>query len=477
MKKLRYTGAILAILLAGACSDFGDINIDPNNPSTPSTAALLTGALRSIPGHITAETPELYVQHISQKYYTDGSRYATVNFSYNGYYSGPLIGLQEIIKLLEDPATSPAQLKNGRAEDQLAVAKILQSYYYWQMTDAWGPIPYSQALAGRENFRPAFDDQDAVYDGIFTTLSDAASQLDVSRTISGDIMLDGDLAKWKKFANSIRLIAALRLSEVAPDKAKAEFVAAMNGGVLESNDDNILYTHLSDENNDNPWEDRFQTRLDQCVSKPLVDLMNATNDPRLPIYADPAKASGLYVGMPYGLTQDEAGDIPNNDVSFVGSTVRQKTTPTYVLTYSQILFSFAEAAHRGWISGGEAAAEQFYLDAIKANLEQWGAYSDDDYTAFIAQDEVKYDVNIAMERIMTQKWVSLYLNGYEAWSEWRRTGLPALSPPALVIHPTKAIPVRYGYPTSERDLNGENYDAVVAKLGKDDIDVPVWWDK
>ncbi|HQU55242.1 MAG TPA: SusD/RagB family nutrient-binding outer membrane lipoprotein, partial [Saprospiraceae bacterium] len=132
MKKLRYTGAILAILLAGACSDFGDINIDPNNPSTPSTAALLTGALRSIPGHITAETPELYVQHISQKYYTDGSRYATVNFSYNGYYSGPLIGLQEIIKLLEDPATSPAQLKNGRAEDQLAVAKILQSYYYWQ---------------------------------------------------------------------------------------------------------------------------------------------------------------------------------------------------------------------------------------------------------------------------------------------------------------------------------------------------------
>ena len=110
-------------------------------------------------------------------------------------------------------------------------------------------------------------------------------------------------------------------------------------------------------------------------------------------------------------------------------------------------------------------------------MEQWGAYSDDDYTAFIAQDEVKYDVNIAMERIMTQKWVSLYLNGYEAWSEWRRTGLPALSPPALVIHPTKAIPVRYGYPTSERDLNGENYDAVVAKLGKDDIDVPVWWDK
>lgn len=159
----------LSLLVLGACSDFGDMNIDPNNPSQANTAALLTGALRTMPGTVAATQPGEYVQHLTQKYYTDSSRYGNENFSYNGRYSGALTDLLEMIKLNSDPETAPSHLINGSNENQIAVARIMQSWIYWLTTDAWGDIPYSQALQGRANFRPGFDDQSAIYDDLFAT--------------------------------------------------------------------------------------------------------------------------------------------------------------------------------------------------------------------------------------------------------------------------------------------------------------------
>lgn len=474
LKSFLLPAFILALV---SCSDFGDINIDPNNPSTPNTASLLTSALRGIPGLVSSTQPELNVQHLSEKYYTDGSRYVTVNFDYSGTYAGALADLQAIIDLNSDPETAPEQLKNGSNSDQIAVATILKSWYFWVLTDAWGDIPYSEALKGRANFRPVFDSQQSIYNSLFTELTNAVAALDESASIDGDIMYGGNLSKWKKFANSIRLSMALRLSQVDAAKGQQEFAAAFAAGVFESNSDAAVYTHLSDENNDNLWEDRFETRLDWTVSEPLVDYMKSTGDPRLPVYADPGDDTGEFRGMPYGLTQDLAGDIPNGQVSFLGSQVRQKTAPTSVMSYAQILFTLAEGAHRGWIGGGDAAAEQYYNDAIKASWQQYGVYDEATYNDFIAQPEVAYSAANAIEKIQYQKWVSLFLNGFEAWAEWRRTGYPALRPPANTIHPSGQIPLRYGYPTSERDLNGANYSAVVSKMGEDDIDVPVWWDK
>ena len=137
----------------------------------------------------------------------------------------------------------------------------------------------------------------------------------------------------------------------------------------------------------------------------------------------------------------------------------------------------AEAAHLGWITGGAAAAEQFYKDAIKASWEQWGVFDQAAFDTFIAQDAVKWVGGEEIKRIHQQKWASLFTNGQEAWSEWRRSDFPVLTPSANPINPVSTgIPVRNGYPTTEPDLNGANYDAVLAKIGKDNIDVRVWWD-
>ncbi len=473
--KISLMSALLATAMV-ACDpgDFGDMNLDPNNPSVPVTANLLTNSLLSLEGPITNIDPTLYSQQISEKFYTEASRYGTQQFSFNGFYAGPLADLAEIIKLNTDDATKSTAAQNGPNNNQIAVARILKAYYFWHMTDRWGPIPYTQALKGRENFKPAYDTQEFIYTDLFKELKEATAQI-TSGSIDGDLLLDGDMNRWKTFANSMRLAMALRLSEVKPDQAKAEFAAAYKAGLISSNDENVVYRFLSDENNDNPWEDRFQTRLDFTISKPLADLMLSTNDPRLPVFADAAVLTQQYVGMPYGLEQKAAGAIPNGQVSFLGIDLRKQDSPGYVMTYAQMQFSLAEGAMRGWITGD---AKAFYEEGIKASFQQYGVYDEADYKAFIAQPTIAYDKSKALEQIITQKWVSLYTYGYEAWAEFRRTGFPKLTPAANPISVSKIIPLRQGYPTTERDLNGANYNAALTLLGgKDDLDVPLWWDK
>lgn len=474
--KIIFTSALLATAMV-ACDpgDFGDINVDPNNPSAPVTSNLLTNSIQGgIIGPITDIQPTLYSQQISEKFYTEDSRYGITQFSFNGYYAGPLVNLEEIIKQNTDAATKSLAAQNGPNNNQIAVARILKAFIFWQLTDRWGPIPYSQALKGRENFKPAYDSQEAIYTDLFKELKEASAQI-TSGTIKGDILLGGDMNRWKTFANSMRLVMALRLSEVKPDMAKTEFASAYKDGVIASNAGNIVYKFLADENNDNPWEDRFQTRLDFTVSKPMVDLLLATSDPRLPVFADQAVLTQKYVGMPYGLVQKDAGAIPNGQVSFLGKALRQQTSPGYVMTYAQMQFSLAEGAMRGWITGD---AKKFYEEGIKASFNQYGVFTEKAYMDFIALPLVAYDKAKGLEQIITQKWVALFLNGYEAWSEFRRTGFPKLSPPPLPLNPSGTIPVRQAYPTTERDLNGANYTAALTMLGgKDELNVPVWWDK
>ncbi|MBK8501671.1 MAG: SusD/RagB family nutrient-binding outer membrane lipoprotein [Saprospiraceae bacterium] len=463
----------LAFFLVLACTDdFQDLNIDPNNPSSPSTAAFLTSALTGIPGLVNSTQPMEYVQQVTQKQYTESSRYQTVNFSFDGTYSGPLANLQEIINLNTDPGTAPDQLQNGPNAQQIAVAKVLQSYFYWITTDAWGPIPYSQALQGRANFKPAYDTQEAVYNGLFSALTDAANTLDASLSVSGDVLYGGDLEKWKKWANSMRMIMAMRISDINPGKAQTEFTAAMNSGAFASNADNAVYKHLADQNNDNDWEDRFETRRDWAIAEPLANYLLAHNDPRVDMYADPALAIGTVVGMPYGLTN--GGDVAQNDISFYGSQLRKQTTPTFISTYAEVLFAMAEAASKGWISGDAA---QMYNDGIKASWEQWGVFDQTSYDAYITQGDVTWSSDDAIKLIAMQQWVHLYSNGFQAWASWRRMGYPILTPAPEPLNDSGKIPVRYGYPTTERDLNGTNWQSAVQALGgADNNEVRVWWD-
>lgn len=466
---------------------FEDLNRNPNEPSAPVTSALLTAAQTglitqgSTIGQATilpVSYPALYVQQLSDKQYTENSRYSTTSFNYGAIYTGPLDNLQTIIKINSDPETAVDASKNGSNANQIAVARILKAYIFLHLTDRFGDIPYSEALKRTENFKPKFDSQKDIYTDLFKELKEANAQMDGGTAVVGDLLLGGDMDHWKIFANTIRMVMALRLSKVDAATGKTEFAAAVADGVITSNDENIMYNYLADDNNDNPWQDAFETRLDHTVSKPFVDKLLAVDDPRLAVFANKAVATGTYVGMPYGLPEAEAGAIANSAVSFLGDAMRQQTSPSYIYTYAQVLLSLAEAAHLGWIPGGDVAAAGYYNDAIKASWEQWEVFDAGDYAAYVANPAVVYNGAKYAELIGFQKWVTLFLQGYEAWAEWRRLGYPVLTPAPASLNQGGGIPRRQAYPSFEVTLNTDNYNAAKTALGgTDDLNGRVWWDK
>lgn len=468
---LRYIYVIALGVFITGCNNFeDDINVNPNKPSEASNTQLLAYAMRWMPE--TSATPygSLYTQQLSEAEYTDASRYNTVFFSFYGYYANPLMNIESVL------TAEAFDIQEGPVANQLAVAKILKAYFFWHMTDRWGGLPYSQALQGKDNFTPAYDTQEDIYNALFTLLDEANAQI-VPEGISNDIIYGGDMEKWRRLGNTIHLLMALRLSEVDPGKGKAEFNKALAAGVMASNDDNLVYQHLSDENNWNYWYDVFedQNREWYAVSEPLIAYMKPLNDPRLPVFADPNSA-GEYVGLKYGLPGDvvNTGPYQKSNISMLGSGLRQATTPAYLITYAQVLFAKAEAAKLGWIPGGDAEAENSYHMAVEASILQWTGTAEE-ATTFLGQPGIAYESENAIEQIAMQRWVHLFQNGYEAWAEWRRTGYPELQPPSN--NSGREIPVREAYPTQEAQNNTDNFNEAVQRLGgSNDLYSPVWWD-
>lgn len=477
------------LLTTAACNDFGDINVNPNSPLTPNTASLITGAERVVgllngqatPGGFNI-TPAIYVQQFGDVTYVEESRYKTINFSYNGLYGGlvaglpgaPLANLQEVIEQNTNESTKALAANYGSNANQIAIARILKAYTYQQITDRWGDIPYSQALQGSENFSPAFDKQQDIYTDLFKEWKEAAAQFDNGATVQGDVILNGNVARWKKFANTLRLIAALRISKADPVKGRQEFNDALTAGVFTSNADNVQYQFLNDANNENPLYNNYITtkRKDYAVANTFVDYLKKVNDPRLRYMADPNN-KGEYRGVPYGLfpAQGKAQDF-----SLAASSFTQRNSPVNIMTYAQVLFAQAEAAKLGWTTGN---AKALYEAAVKASMQQWmGAnFTEAAYTAYITQPDVAYTDANAIERIATQRWIALFYQGNEAWSSWRRTGYPVLKPTANTLNGGTEIPRRLAYPVTETTLNAKNYAEVIARQGPDTQYTRVWWDK
>ncbi len=238
---------IKTLLLAGfiglaSCDtvDFGDTNVDPNSPSAASTASLMTNAQLTLGGHVAATTPNLYVQYLSNGQYDEESRYQTLNWSFNGFYA-TLTDLQKVIELNTNEETKVAAQANGSNANQIAAATILKSYYFHQMTDIWGMIPYSEALGGLESQYPKFDSQQSVYTAIFAELDSALNMINNGNGPKGDILFRGDMSKWRMFANTIKMTMALRLSKADPSTGRAKFSEAYNGSI-DSNSNNLYYT-------------------------------------------------------------------------------------------------------------------------------------------------------------------------------------------------------------------------------------------
>src|SRR5438034_153893 len=239
------------------------------------------------------------------------------------------------------------------------------------LSNAMGDIRNSQTLKAAAVLTPKYDTQQEIYTALFADLAEASQQIDPAGFgfSSGDIMYGGDMTKWRKFANSLRLRLAVHLSNVDATTAASEALAAVTAGVFASETDNAQLLYLAGAPDQNPIYTNFHVdkRDDYGMSKTLVDSMRSWNDPRLPIYAQP-NDTGAYEGLPNGLNDGAGPQLKY--VSRFGAYWRETpAAPLALLTYSEVLFLEAEAAERGWIGG---SAGTFYADAIRASMEQYG---------------------------------------------------------------------------------------------------------
>ncbi|MDB4921065.1 SusD/RagB family nutrient-binding outer membrane lipoprotein [Mucilaginibacter sp.] len=497
MKKLfnisKYIIGAGVIILA-SCKVGGDVNVSPNQSPNVQTGYMLSSSIQFLGGingaglttNINSYCGELYSQYMAETFYTNESLFALKQYDYATYYTGPLQDLKTIIATNTDAAKKSLTTvtKFGSNNNQIASARILTAFIYLTITDRWGDIPYTQALGSIANVTPVFDAQKDIYAALMKELDEAQNQFDSGAALTGDILFNGDNTKWKHWANSLHAVMALRLSKVDPTTGKTEYAKAVAGGLMSSNDDNASYAYLAASTNENPYYTNYRNgRYDYAVSSLLVNTLSGLSDPRLAVYAAPT-ASSTYVGLPYGTFGDALGAYvkgtrtkPGN-ISLIGIGVSAQSSPTVWTSYAQTLFTQAEAAHLGWISGGDGAAADYYNQGVTASLTQNGLTSTDAAT-YLAQASVKFSASTALNQILLQKWIAGFLgDGWESWAEYRRTGLPKLLDPVPgSLSPGQNIPRRQQYPQTEANQNAANYNAVIARQGADVMNTRMYWDK
>jgi hypothetical protein len=475
--KSCWAGApVLAMAFAASACDQGltDVNVNPNDPEVVAPEYLLANAITSsVGGDFGTHGPSMnlylasiWPQHLTQVKYNEEEPYKPRTLAgqsiWNNFYSGPLADLADVKRIADD--TNDPNLA--------AVAEVISQYDFQVLTDMFGDIPYSQALKGRgaEVVRnPAYDTQKDVYYGMLAALTAANGQITAGGAASwaaGDLVYDGNMTRWKRFANSLRMRMAMRIADVDPAKARTEFVAAYQAGGFQSNADNAELVWTAAQPSQNPIYDYFynQDRFDNVVSETLVDTLAALHDPRLEVYAEPAETDHVYRGLRNGDLPADYG-LGVDDYSNIGVSFLAANAPSVMMSYAEVLFLQAEAAARGWIP---ADAGTLYRQAITASMEQNGIAAAT-IAAYLARPGVAYGGRPA---IGLQKWIALFMNGPEAWAEVRRTNYPLLTP---VVGNTIAL--RIPYPNQEQTLNRASVEEAIARQNEAlSVFGRLWWD-
>ena len=471
LKKLSYI-IIFALALSSCNSTLDEINKNPNATETPLAPYLLTGTLKQGAdlywgSESNFNSSLLFVQHWAKIQYAEPDRYDVSNTSFtslwNTGYSTLITDLNTILNFSDQQANS----------NYKGIALTLRSWTFLLLTDAYGSIPYKEAGL---KVTPAYNTQKEVYTGLLEDLKQAQSLLGTANgAVTGDLAYKGNITKWKKLVNSLRLRIALRISDKEPALAKQAVIDATTdaAGVISSNSKifQFIYTSSPQQNPASAW---FETRDDYRISKTLVDKLYELSDPRLPVYAQlPSDASvGKYVGGANGLSNSAANSQGFAKTSKPGTYFLTSQSPAVIFTYSEVLFDLSEAVARGYIAGD---AEQFYKNAITASFNQFGITDATVISNYLNQPIVKYDATNYAKSIGTQKWIAFFGQGLDAFAEWRRLDYPQLTAgPATVLD--GQIPSRFFYPGTEQSLNGTSYQASVAVQGKDLLTTKLWFD-
>jgi hypothetical protein len=512
MKKLLKYSLLVGILCYTAACEKGlsDLNVNKTSPTGLDPFLLLNQAIinSSFPVKTLVFDAGI-VQHmvtpnggvLAGANFNQDSRDVTTQPLWTAYY-------QSVIKNTYDALNRSKD--NAARSNMYNMARIYQSYVFMILTDEYGEIPYSQAGAGLTDrvLFPKYDRQQDIYPKIIQELTEAAAALSTTGTIeSGDVLFGGDIAKWKKFAYSLMLRAGMRLVKIDAAKAQSTVQAAVTGGVITDNADNAYIRH--DANFTQPVGNTLNgsEAANFYLTKPFVDQLKSTNDPRLQCIAiryvgassgagqtvavgstDPAKQIGMPIGKDNGTVVAAAtadGLASFYDYSQVDRRRMVKvSSPVFLVTAAQTNLLLAEARHRGFIATGTAA--QYFSNGIRAHMDQMAAYDINSTVNATARDLYitanPLTAGNELQQINTQYWIASFLNGPEAFANFRRSGFPTLTPnpygqPNNPDVPNNTFIRRLTYPTSELSVNTDNVNEAIGRQGADKLSTRVWWDK
>lgn len=499
MKKLYIKFILIFIVfnlvVSGCTNDFEEINTNPNQPEKLTNPGLL------LPGIIRGSFRDSYngawnrgnmvADYLANQFVT-AFDWSPADAS--GYFLWSYYGHLRNVQALHDLAVEN-DMKNFQG-----IALILKSWMYQSMTDIYGDIPYSEAIQaknGNINF-PKYDTQEVIYNGILNDFTLANDLLSTSNeSVSGDILYNGDILKWKKLANSLKLRCLLRISgRVDPTTKMTKIISdPVTYPIFTGNQDQAALQYLDQLGNEFP---RYRGQFGESASQNLVNNLKGLDDPRLFVFAQPTRSTGgsanpEYVGVPNGIANEsvfnggEANQsLPgllwaplNSSPEFASPTAVQ----TLIMTYGELQFILAEAAELGYIDGDPAL---HYLNGIQSQFDYYASRIPENFVfpkaadvqpdaGYFTQDAVAYTGTQGekLNKIWLQKWLALFNCGFEGWSEWKRTGVPVITPGPNSLG---FVPVRFLYPLSEQNSNNENYLKAVAIQGPDNTQTRVWWD-
>ncbi len=479
MKKILNLKVLLAfglIFTFMSCTkDWEEMNTNPNEPTEAPATNILAYSLRYCGDSFFDSWMGMnnflsYGGQVSKIQYIDEARYQFRESTVNNAWRDMYLTMLDLKKAQELAAAE------GNPNLQ-AAASTFQVYMLQMATDMWKAIPYTEALQGEDGItNPKYDDQQSIYMGMIQQLDEAANLFDPASLTAdlgeGDILFNGDVVKWQKFCNSLRLRIAIRISDV--DAATAGLIFSNIFGnpdkypVMSSNDDNAFLWWPGAAPYKEPWMENSETRDDHGMCSILIDTLKGLSDPRLPVYAKPNEDS-VYMGVAPGAQPSDIAKI-----SRIGARFRDDASGfTPFMRYCEVEFYRAEGAMKGFNVGG-ISAEDAYIAGITASMEENGI-AQADIDTYLANPNVAWNNDI--KQIHFQKWISIFKEGEEVWAECRRTDVPLMgvavgSPYTSHNRP----PFRYPYPTSEFNLNGANINAVTGGIIDYFWGQQMWWD-
>lgn len=479
MKKILF---ILLAFLAVSCSKqkIADLNKDVKHPTVVPGKTLFSNAEKNLSDQIASINVnmndfKLWAQYFTEVTYEDESNYNIFNRTvpdnaWGVYYRDVLEDLKRSDSLISmEKPILPADI--AAQKNQLTIIDILAVYTWDRMETMWGNIPYTKAL-NVDNVLPAYDDALTIHKDLMSRISKDINALDVANGSFGsaDIIYNGNVTNWKAFANGLKVKMAIQVADVSSISALVKTaIDEAAPGTFSSASQNAIFNYLSGTPNTNPLyvDLTLSGRLDFIGANTFIDKLLSLGDPRLPFFFDQNLGAGVYKGGAYGHTAGYA------NFSHINKAISEDPTFGFpLMTYSEIQFYLAEAAARG-ITNDDAAT--LYDNAITASFKYWGSSAATAAT-YIAQSDVAYNQANWKELIGTQAWISFYLRGYVAWTEWRRLDFPILNLPPAPQTEDQGFPYRFTYPSNEQTLNGANYTKAASAIGGDKLITKLYWD-